>query len=387
MALEQMQANDLNLAEPSVTRSGRQFFRKHPEVWVAVVLWLASNAFVAGFSNLARWETGAPYYSMTDLCRWDCGWYGSVARSGYDRTPQRDTGNANWPFHPLFPITVYPFHHWLNLPLGMSLVLASKSALLLAIYGFLLMTGEPTDATVDRFRAGSLVALNPYLIYAHAGYAEPLYFALLALAFYFVAKRRWIESGVMGALLSATRVVGFLFAVSYAVVWLRDVGWRSTLRRDNLNKLIGFLLCPLGTAIFMLYMYQHTGDALAQIHNQVSWGKSPGNPFDVLWQCLIGHHWLRVWGAMTIAAFLASAYLFKLRKPEFAIYLAIAILVPLSAGYWGLARYVWWQPPFLYAICCALKRHSAWWVIYVAFASGMASFMILEWFTGHNFVV
>ncbi len=90
---------------------------------------------------------------------------------------------------------------------------------------------------------------------------------------------------------------------------------------------------------------------------------------------------------MTIAAFLASAYLFKLRKHEFAIYLAIAILVPLSAGYWGLARYVWWQPPFLYAIYCALKRHSAWWVIYVAFASGMASFMILEWFTGHNFVV
>ncbi len=203
---------------------------------MAIVLWIASNAFVAGFSNLARWETGAPYYSMTDLCRWDCGWYGSVARSGYDLAPQRDTGNANWPFHPLFPITVYPFHHWLNLPLGMSLVLASKSALLLAIYGFLLMTGDPTDTTVDRFKAGSLVALNPYVIYAHAGYAEPLYFALLALAFYFVAKGRWIESGVMGALLSATRVVGFLFAVSYAVVWLRDVGWRSILHRDSLNK-------------------------------------------------------------------------------------------------------------------------------------------------------
>jgi hypothetical protein len=137
----------------------------------------------------------------------------------------------------------------------------------------------------------------------------------------------------------------------------------------------------------MLYLYRHTGDALAQIHNQAAWGKSPGNPFGVLWQCLTGHHWLRVWGVMTVAAFLVSAWLFKLRKPEFGIYLLFAVLIPLSAGYWGLPRYIWWQPPFLYAIYCILKRHAGWWVIYVAFASGLASFMILEWFTGHNFVV
>jgi hypothetical protein len=146
-------------------------------------------------------------------------------------------------------------------------------------------------------------------------------------------------------------------------------------------------LCPLGTALFMLYMYHLTGDALVQLHIQVAWGKTPGNPFHVLWMCLSSHHWPRVWGVMVLASFAASAWLCKLGKPEFGIYLALAILIPLSASYWAIARYIWWQPPFLYAIYYTLKRHAAWWPIYTAFASGMGVFMISAWFTGHEFVV
>jgi hypothetical protein len=372
----------------ATTVIGGHFFRRHPEIWVAVVLWLASNVFVTELSKFATWEGSAVYHNSADLCRWDCAWFGSVLESGYDKIPHRDSGGvANWPFHPLFPLTAYPFRHWLKFSLGTSLVLASKSALLLAIYAFLLMVRDQAVTRGDCFRAGSLVAFNPYIIYAHAGYSEPLYFALLAFAFYFASRARWIASGVSGGLLSAARLIGFLFSISYAVIWLRDVGWREVWRRQDLNRLIGLLLCPLGTAFYMLYLYHHTGDALAQIHVQVAWGKSPGNPFRTIWVCLAGHHWLRIWGVMIVTGLVASAWLFKLRKPELGIYLAISILIPLSAGYWGIPRYIWWQPPFIYAVYCVLKRHAAWWPIYIALTSGMASFMILEWFGVHNFVV
>lgn len=384
-----MQAFDLKLKEPAAEmQCAPSFFGRHPEIVVALVLWLASNAFVAVFAKLARWETGAHYYRMSDLCRWDCSWYSSVAEAGYDNSPQRGTGDkANWPFHPLFPAVAYSLHHGLKLPLSTSLVAASKLALLLAIYGFLLLVSGLTETTVDRFRAGSLVALNPYLIYGHAGYAEPLYFALLALAFYLVEQKKWVAAGATAALVSATRMVGFLFSISYAVVWLKDVKWRSVLRSDNLNKVIGLFLCPLGTAVFMLYLYRHTGDALAQVHSQAGWGKSPGNPFIVLWDCLNGHYWPRVWGVMAVVALAAAVWLFKLRKPELGTYLLLVILMSLSGGFWAMARYVWWQPPFLYAVYCGLKRYPALWVLYVGFAAGMASFMIIGWFSGHNFVV
>lgn len=146
--------------------------------------------------------------------------------------------------------------------------------MLLAIYAFLLLVRDGADSTADRFRAGSLVAFNPYLIYAHAGYAEPLYFALLALAFFLASRGRWIASGITGAFLSATRVIGFLFSISYAVISLRDVGWRDGWRKSDLNRIIGFLLCPLGTAIYMLYMYHLTGDALARKFTSTPRGES-----------------------------------------------------------------------------------------------------------------
>jgi len=378
------------LAQPTdAVCPAEQIWRRHPEIWVAVVLWIASNAFVIEVSKFATWEGSASYSSSADLCKWDCNWFGSVLQFGYFKIPQVGTGWANWGFHPIFPLTAYPFRYWLNFSVPLSIVLASKVALLFAIYGFLLMIGDQADTDADRFRAGSLVAFNPYLIYAHAGYSEPLYFALLAFAFYFASRGRWIASGLAGAFLSATRIVGFLFSISYAILLLRDLEWRLNWRKIDLNRLISFLLCPLGTAIYMLYLYHHTGDALAQIHVHVAFadGKGPGNPVRILWLSLTAHHWLRVWGLMVLASLVASVWLFKLRKPELGIYLAFSVVIPMTAGFapYGMARYIWWQPPFLCAIYWILKRHTAWWVVYVAFAAGLASFMIVAWLSGRSF--
>jgi hypothetical protein len=90
---------------------------------------------------------------------------------------------------------------------------------------------------------------------------------------------------------------------------------------------------------------------------------------------------------MIVTSLMASVYLFKLHKPELGLYLALVILLSCSGGYYAVARYVWWQPPMLYAVYLAIRRYPIWWTIYLVFASGMASFMIIEWFSGHNFVV
>lgn len=294
-------------------------------------------------------------------------------------------GHANWPFHPLLPMAAYPLHYWLKVPTRLSLVITSKLALLLAIYAFILLVRDETDTEVDRGLAGSLVAFNPYVVYAHSGYAEPLYFGLLSFAFLFLRNRRWIRAGALGALVSATRVIGFMFAASYLLTWLRQRNWRTSWRDPSC--ILGLLLCPLGTAIFMLYLYHHTGDALAQVHGNVAWGKSPGNPFSVLWSSFSLHHWPRVWALMVVGSLLAGSYLFKLGRPELGLYLVIVMLLSLSGGIYSTARYVWWQPPMLYAIYHALRRRFLLWTIYLTFTSGMASFMVVEWLTGHSFVI
>lgn len=366
--------------------SGTAFLRDS-RIWISLLLWIGSNVFVATTATVATWEGLASYHRMVDFCRWDCGWYATVLDGGYSTGPTRVTGEANWPFHPLFPATAYPLHKWLGLSFGSSIVLASKLELLVAIYAFLLFLSDEVKTPTDRARAASLVAFNPYLIYAHAGYAEPLYFALIAFAFYFAGRRRWIVAGAMGGLASATRFVGFLFSASYATLWLEEGAIRSGWRRLDLNRIIGLLLCPLGTALFTLYMYHHIGDALVQEHVQVAWGKIPGNPIHTLRQCLMQHHWPRVWAIMAIVSLLMSAWLFRLRKADMGIFLALSVLIPVSATCWVIPRYIWWQPPFLYGIYRILGRNEIGWLSYLAFASGMAGFMVLSWFSGHNFVM
>jgi Glycosyltransferase family 87 len=355
--------------------------------WIACVLWLASNLFVTGMSILATWETNAHYYRMANLCRWDCPWYAIVVQSGYSTVPLPGTTYTTWSFHPLFPLTVYPLHHWFKLSLYGSVVLTGKLELLLAIYAFLLMVSREAETKADYWKAASLVAFNPYVVYAHAGYAEPLYFGLIALAFYYVGRDRWVTSGIMGGLASATRLVGFVFVMSYVIVWLKQGSWRVWRRKLDLNWVIGLLLCPLGMAIFSLYMYHKLGDALVQQHVQLAWGKMPGNPFRLLWFSLETSSWPFVWGVMVVVGLILSIWLACLKKAEYGLFLAISILIPFSATWIAAARYIWWQPPFLYAIYLLLRRCTGCWVVYMAFAAGMAGFLVVASLNGRPFTI
>jgi hypothetical protein len=373
---------------PSEAEGPRPWLKRHPEIWASVVLFIASNLFVFTFAKFVKWETGHST-TVPDFCTWDCNWFRFVVEQGYDLEPNRQEqqNHANWSFYPLFPVSALPFRHFFHFSAGTSLVLASKCELFGAILFFLLLLGGELQETREYLMAGSLVAFNPYVIYAHAGYSEPLYFALACLGFYFLQRRRWLPSGITGALLSATRIVGCMFAVSYLVVWLKDSEWYRVLRPRSALVLVGLLLCPLGMALYAFYLYHHTGDALGFIHIQVAWGRIPGSPWRIIIKALRDHQWQRFWGIMILAGLAVVGWLFKLRRPELAIFLLGAILIPLSADTWGFARYLWWQPPLLYAIFIFLKRYRAWWPVYFAFSAGMASFMIIEWFSGSRIVV
>lgn len=359
-----------------------------PDIWVAAVLFMASNFFVSSFARIARWELGAPSATLGSLCRWDCGWYASIISSGYDEMPHAHAAGdaANWPFFPLFPVLSMPLTRLPGVPLALAAVIASKIALAAAIWSFLLLVREHMSETFDYFLAGGLVAFNPYVIYGHAGYAEPLYFALCSLGFWALGRDRWIESGLFGALLSATRMVGFLFSISYLVACLKRVGLRGITRDRTLAIPLGLLLCPLGMVLFALYMYHHTGDALAFEHIHVAWHKTPGNPLGILWTALVDRGWTRVWAIMAIGGFAASILLFKIRRPEMGVYLTGAILMPLAGGITGMPRNIWWQAPFLYAIFTLLKRYRSLSLIYMAFTAAMASIMVFWWFSEKAFL-
>lgn len=361
---------------------------RHPELWATVVLYLASCFFVYGFGQVAHWTEGIQQGHLVNDCKWDCGWYGSITNGGYDASPHaHDAGDAaNWAFFPLFPMSAVVLKHLLRLDPLSATVLASKFELFGAIFAFLLWLRPYVDTDNERFFAGALVALNPYLIYAHAGYSEPLYFLLLCLGFWALERQKWILAGLFGAGLSANRLVGLLFALVYLVVVLRDVGWREIVKDRSLRVVTGLLLCPMGLVLFSLYLYHHVGDALAFAHIQIAWGRATTNPVVVLLHSYQQHGWLRFFAGMAVVGFLMSLWLTR-KRPELGIFLAISIILPCASGtLQGFPRYLWWQPPFLYVIFVWLRRSGPAWMIYLAIAGGIASIMVLQWFTTNLYV-
>lgn len=366
----------------------RAWHSAHPELWISGVLFLASSFFVYGFGQAAHWTYAAQTRGLAAFCRWDCGWYASVTGTGYDTAPHHDLeGAANWAFFPLFPLTGNACKHLFHLDAGTATVLASRIEYFAAILAFLLWMSPHLSGLNDRFFAGALVAFNPYLIYGHSGYSEPLYFTVCCLGFWALEQKKWIVAGVFGACLSATRMVGILFALVYAISVLRTVGLRSVVKGRSLNILIGLGLCPLGLALYTLYLHHHTGDALAFLHVLIAWGRATTNPLLVMLHSFRLHGWFRVWTVMAAGGLVVSAWLMR-QRPEYASFLALTILMGMSSGSpWGLPRYLWWQPPLLYVIYFWLRRSPPAWMIYLAFAAGMASFMVMAWFSATNIVI
>lgn len=129
------------------------------------------------------------------------------------------------------------------------------------------------------------------------------------------------------------------------------------------------------------------GDGLAFEHVQVAWGRSLGNPFEVLWIGLHGGQWDTVFALVGIMSLAMAAWLLFRREFDYGVLLLATTLMPISAGLMSLPRFIFWQLPFVYGIVSLLHGRRWMQFAYFAFAGGTASFMLLGWFLGKSFVI
>jgi hypothetical protein len=88
-----------------------------------------------------------------------------------------------------------------------------------------------------------------------------------------------------GALMSATRSTGLCSRRRSSLRrqnHLKDGGsvrqfFASAWKRTDL--MLAVALVPVGISIFAVYLYLHSGDALAFVHIQRAWGRAFANPF------------------------------------------------------------------------------------------------------------
>jgi hypothetical protein len=353
-------------------------------VMVVALLFLGSNIVVESVPKVTVDLYPGQEASLSGACIWDCRWYASIVTEGYHMEPSRNDKSdaANWAFFPAFPLVASGVRLLLHVSPESALVITSKAFLLLSLFAFIRIIEQEVEPN-SALLAGFVLAFNPYIIYAHVGYSEPMYFFLSTIAFIALNRKNWLTSGIFGGILSATRFVGAGFALSYLTMFPKIL-----LKQDRSwpRYLLGLLFCPLGLALFVTYLYYLVGDALAFSHIQVAWNRTITNPISYLEMGLRAGGWERYFAITAVFSLMMSAWLAFCRRFQYAIFLAIVTLLPLSTGLEALPRAIWWQMPLLLGIVELLSRNKLVCTVYLITSIGWAIFVTVSWFKGASFV-
>lgn len=263
----------------------------------------------------------------------DVNWYHGIAENGYERIPFATDKPHNWAFFPVFPM-LWGFFANITGEMVVTGILLSHALFFAAL---LLVYGAARQFGLDEEGAGAAVfylAAFPTAHFFSLPMTESLFLALTAGSFYAARRDKWWLAGLLGALASATRVVGVLLLPALLLVYLRAHGrdWRH-------RRLLWLGLVPLGLLLYMLYLYQITGNALAFKDVLVTWGRKPGfflmTLFDYLWEpTLIAQPWdFRLLNFLAPALVLAAGGLLARRGEwAYAAYTLLVVAAALSSG-------------------------------------------------------
>jgi len=228
-------------------------------------------AYREGSPYTRIWKFTEPYFPVnsTLLYPWanfDGVHYLAIAGEGY---------SANGRFFPLFPITVYLATQVLGgssvygaVEFFTALFLSNVFFLLALIVFSKLIRLDYSNKIADK--SIFLLLIFPTAFFFAGVFSESLFLLLTLSSFYFARRKLWLVAGVMGLLLSATRLVGiFILPALMLEFYIQNKSvFQERSYKMILGKSLPLLLIPLGLLAFAIYSNFKWHDPLNFIHTQ-----------------------------------------------------------------------------------------------------------------------
>jgi Gpi18-like mannosyltransferase len=228
-------------------------------------------------TGYVQWPSLSPETPPGLWLRWDANYYLVLARDGYDAHANM---HGFFPLYPLFISALSGITAWSGALSGM---LIAQASYLAAILGFYKLARLIRDDHGFAMWSVAFMLLFPSAFFFYALYAESLYLAFAIWGIYLIMRTRanYIGSGLLLALASLTRPVGWLLNMIVVLeYWFR----RKTDRRLTLwRTILTVALALLGTVVFVAYLYSLTGTITAITDAQKLWGRHWNWPWTTLW--------------------------------------------------------------------------------------------------------
>jgi hypothetical protein len=308
----------------------------------------------------------------------DAFWYRQIATHGYEPPSHDRTPKNTWAFFPLYPFLVRALGGGGD-AFPLIAVLTSNLALLAALFT-VAAAGRELGASDDIVeRAACYMALFPTSYLFSLPMTESVYLLLSAGSFLAAARQRWWGAGILGALASATRVIGVCLLPALLLVPRQQ-------RQRTTRQLSWLALVPLGIVGFIAYLYTRTGDALAFIHAQTLWGRGASATLGVSAQhgLMISKPWnfVALNAAVALLMIVAGTSFLMRRQWAYAAYTLLSVAIPLSSGsLQSMARYALVDFPLYYwlaGVCRTPARDRALIAVFVAILGWLIALFTLK---------
>lgn len=313
--------------------------------------------------------------------------YLTIAGQGY---------TDNMRFMPLYPLFIGLFNLLTGnrnvygpVPFFAALILSN---LFLAAALFLLYKLVRLDYK-DNAAVKSVIALIlfPTAFFLGSVYSESLFLLLCIASFYSARKRKWWLAGLMGALASATRIVGIVLLPALFIEYLLQ-------KKKDLRQLAGIALAPLGTLAYMVYNFLRWGNPLKFIQAQGELANGRATASIVLPPQTIYRYFRMLLGIapaqwewkvviLEFAAFCFALFLLWLiwkqkMRWSYIAFACFGFLVPVLSGtFTGLPRYV--LPLFPLFISLGLVKNRFLYALYVAAGIILSAILLMFFARGY----
>ena len=279
-----------------------------------------NNKIIPTYDNLHFLTTSSN--PLRILSNWDGPDYLSIAKNGYMAAKSTS-------FFPLYPLFIRAFHYVFRSYLWSGLMV-SWVCMVGAIYFYLQIARETgiVKSSQESFKALVVFLFIPTGVFLFAAYGMSLVCMLGFASVYFALKKRWYLVAILLMLAAAAHPLGVLFIIFDTIILLSN--------RVSLLKIAAtFITGCLGLLGYMVYLYVAYDNALGFVKQQQ---KVHG------W---LGGHYLTLitstnfLNAMFYILVILSVLYFIKKRPSFAFFSALFLLIPIIGGQWGgFNRYV-----------------------------------------------